>query len=285
MNMPLPSVMTALMKTSVWINGLLIPGRSAAKVLQRYCRPVCFFNEGSEYELSSAGSCLLFRYRRRCMAFFAKHQLGKENAAREAREFCIIVDDGGDGKIALTPNAVASPRYHLPEHGFGEDVQFVEYETQRGSRDLAPHFLDLDLDSRPDLRSVAKDQLMAVFTIGYPTGFISYDIAFDEEFLPQDVSVTHRFSKLILSNDWTEGMELHLTLRQHEKYPETIKDLDGFSGSPVFFFYKEEDHQVQLGFAGMVRLGGNGVVHLYEAAQIKRLLDHLFPRSSQNSSV
>jgi hypothetical protein len=50
----------------------------------------------------------------------------------------------------------------------------------------------------------------------------------------------------------------------------------------VFFFYKEADLQVHLGFAGMVRLGTNGIVHIYEAAQIKLLLDGLFPATTQS---
>jgi len=226
--------------------------------------------------LSSAGSCLLFKYRRHCMASFARHQLGKGDVARSAREFCIIVGDGTDGKVALTPDAVASPQYP-PGYGFAEDIQFIEYESRPNHRDLSHHFVDLDFESLPCLRSVSKDQLVAVFTIGYPSHFNSYDIDFDDEFQPHEVRIAHRYSKLILSNDWTEGMELHLTLRQYEKYPEIIDQLDGFSGSPAFFFYKEASGQVSLGFAGMVRLGGNGVVHVYEAAQIKRLLGRLFP--------
>jgi hypothetical protein len=122
--MTTPSILSALMKTSIKINGVLIPGRKATNSLQRFCRPVCFFNEGSDYELSSAGSCLLFKYRRHCMAFFARHQLGKGDAARLAREFCIIVEGGPDGKIALTPDAVASPQ-HPPGYGFAEDIQFI----------------------------------------------------------------------------------------------------------------------------------------------------------------
>jgi hypothetical protein len=75
---------------------------------------------------------------------------------------------------------------------------------------------------------------VAVFTIGYPSQFNSYDIDFDDEFVPHEVRITHRYSKLILSKDWTEGMELHLTLRQYEKYPEIIDQLDGFTAVRLF---------------------------------------------------
>ena len=61
--MNLPSPLSALIKTSVLINGVWVQGRQAATSLQRFCRPVCFFNEGSDYEVSTAGSCFLFRYR------------------------------------------------------------------------------------------------------------------------------------------------------------------------------------------------------------------------------
>ena len=36
----IPSPLRALMKTSVEINGLVVPGRQASVSLQRYCRPV-----------------------------------------------------------------------------------------------------------------------------------------------------------------------------------------------------------------------------------------------------
>jgi hypothetical protein len=65
------------MKTSVSINGLLLSGRQASTSLQRYCRPVCYFNAGSPYEISAVGSCFLFKYWSRCVAFFTKHQLSK----------------------------------------------------------------------------------------------------------------------------------------------------------------------------------------------------------------
>jgi hypothetical protein len=120
---------------------------------------------------------------------------------------------------------------------------------------------------------------VATFLIGYPSAWTSYDFEYDDDWFPQDLEVTHRFGKLIFANGWTEGMEFHLTLRQHGNYPGVKADLDGFSGSPVFFFYKDASLQVHLGFAGMIRLGGSGIVHVYEAAHMKRILDHGFPRA------
>jgi hypothetical protein len=280
--MTLPSVLTALLKTSVMVNGLLVPGRQAANSLQRFCRPVCFFNDGSVYEISWAGSCFLFKYRSHHLAFFTKHQLVNAHNARQPSEFCIIVGDrAGDGKIAITPNQAASLTHDRRDYGFAEDIQFVEYEAQRGDRDLASFFADIDFDALPDLRPVPKQQLVAVFSLGYPSDFASYHFDLDDDAVPQNAQVTHRWGKLVLANDWEEGdMEFHLTLRQHEKYPETIKDFDGFSGSPVFFFYKDAHSQVRLGFAGMIRLSGNGIVHVYEAAHMKKILDRGFPKPS-----
>jgi hypothetical protein len=279
--MRIPSPLTALMRTSVKINGVLVPGRQAVTSLQRFCRPVCFFNEGSPYEVSTVGSCFLFKYRSRCLAFFTRHQLVNAHDARQAGEFCIIVDDSDSGgKIAITPSEAASISYGGNiEYRFAEDVQFVAYEESRSNRNLSGYFVDIDFDALLDLRSVPKGQLVAMFSIGYPSAWASYDFELDEEALPQNMQVTHRFGKLIFANDWAEGMEFHLTLRQHEKYPETITDFDGFSGSPVFFFYKEPDLQVQLGFAGMIRLGGNGIVHVYEATHMRKILDHGFPKT------
>jgi hypothetical protein len=267
------------MKTSVLINGVLVPGRQASTSLQRFCRPVCFFNTGSPFEISTVGSCFLFKYRSRCLAFFTKHQLVNAHDNRTAGEFCIIVDDEDtSGKVAVTPNEATSISYGSVEFRFFEDVQFVHYEESRNGRNLSRHFVDLDLEALPDLRAVTKERLVAIFSIGYPSAWASYDFVLDDDAVPQHMEVTHRFAILRLANHWTEEMELHLTLRQHEKYSETFADLDGFSGSPVFFFYQDASLQVHLGFAGMIRLGGNGIVHVYEGAQMKKILDHGFRR-------
>jgi hypothetical protein len=276
----IPSPLSALIKTSVLINGLLIPGRQASTSLQRFCRPVCFVNPESHYEVSTVGSCFLFRYRSRCLAFLTRHQLVNAHDARAASEFCIIVDDEeAEGKLAVTPNEAASINYGNIEYRFAEDVQFVLYEESRNGRNLSRYFVDIDFEELPDLRAVKKDHLVAIMSIGYPSAWTSYDFVLDDDAVPHDMEVTHRFGKLIFANDWVEGMEFHLTLRQHENYPHTIGDLDGFSGSPVFFFYKDANFQVHLGFAGMIRLGGNGFVHIYEAAHMKKILDQGFPRA------
>ena len=282
----IPSPLKALMKTSVRINGVLVPGRQASVSLQRYCRPVCFFNPGSPYEISAAGSCFLFKYRSRCLAFFTKHQLGKTSEARAPGEFCIIIDDKETGgKVAITPNEATGITYNKVEYRFAEDVQFVQYQADRDGRDLSRYFVDIDLEGLADLRAVSQNQLVAIFSIGYPSAWTSYDFDLDDDWAPRDMEVTHRFGKLIFANGWTEGMEFHLTLRQHPNYPETIADLDGFSGSPVFFFYKDASLQVHLGFAGMIRLGGNGIVHVYEAAHVKKILDQGFPRAAPKSTA
>src|ERR1700739_871199 len=199
----IPSPLKALMKTSIRINGLLVPGRQASVSLQRFCRPVCFFNAGSPYEVSSVGSCFLFKYRSRYLAFFTRHQLVNAHEARPGGEFCIIVDDKDTGgKVAVTPNETASINYGNVEYRFAEDVQFVLYEESRNGRNLSHYFVDIDLETLPDLRAVRKDQLVAIFSIGYPSAWTSYDFELDDDWVPQDMEVTHRFGKLILANDW-----------------------------------------------------------------------------------
>jgi len=273
--LPIPSVLSALVKTSVKINGLVIPGRQIAKNLQRFCRPVCFYNEGTNYELSWAGSSFLFKHRSHNLAAFTRHQLG----TRPPNECCIIIDRSEGGRVAVTPSEATNIIYGA-DLGFAEDIQFVEYKSNTG-RDLAGLFADIALEGLPDLRVVPKEQLVVIFAIGYPSDFTKYNFDFDDDFVPHNLEVIHGLSRLILSNDWavTEGMQFHLRLRQHEKYPETLENLDGFSGSPAFFCFMDPRFGMRLGFAGVVRLGGNGIVHLYEAAQMKRLLDLGWPKA------
>ena len=44
------------LKTSVPLNGLEVPFPRAVQSLARFCRPLAFHNEGSDYELSMVGS-------------------------------------------------------------------------------------------------------------------------------------------------------------------------------------------------------------------------------------
>lgn len=48
------------------------------------------------------------------------------------------------------------------------------------------------------------------------------------------------------------------------------RDFDGYSGAPVYFYYSDDAGQAHLGWLGIIRLGGNGLLHVYLAGEIKR---------------
>jgi len=67
------------------------------------------------------------------------------------------------------------------KHRFSEDVQFVIYEASREGRILSHYFVDINLESLPDLRAVRKDHLVAIFSIGYPSAWTFYDFELDDD--------------------------------------------------------------------------------------------------------
>ena len=57
-----------------------------------------------------------------------------------------------------------------------EDIFLFQYQSARDGRSLGPQFVQLDLDTVADLRSVTRDKTVLIFEIGYPTRFSSFEI-------------------------------------------------------------------------------------------------------------
>jgi hypothetical protein len=61
----------------------------------------------------------------------------------------------------------------------------------------------------------------------------------------------------------------HMAFRVKEKV-QKLRDFDGYSGAPVYFYYNDDGGQAHLGWVGIIRLGGNGLLHVHLADVIKR---------------
>jgi hypothetical protein len=62
----------------------------------------------------------------------------------------------------------------------------------------------------------------------------------------------------------------HVAFRVREAQ-QRIRDFDGYSGARVYFLYADDNDQVQLGWVGIIRLGGNGILHVYLGHSVRAL--------------
>ena len=129
--LPVFSSIRAKAQMSVTMNGLLVGLDRCAENLQRFCRPVAFYNDGYAHELSLAGSSFLFRHRGRHLLLCCRHQM--TNHERQPNELVIIVETGKGGHVALTPNEVSQAITELPPHQLAELQRFFqEYKAFEG---------------------------------------------------------------------------------------------------------------------------------------------------------
>jgi hypothetical protein len=56
----------------------------------------------------------------------------------------------------------------------------------------------------------------------------------------------------------------------HWSFPPKERDFDGYSGAPVYFIFADDAGQAHVGWVGIIRLGGNGILHACLASEIRR---------------
>ena len=261
---------------SIEVNGIHLPVPAVPGSLQRFCRPLAFYNKGYDQELSFSGSCLLVRHNGHNLLLCSRHQL--TNARRRPDEIVIVLDGEGGRRVGMNPNEVSQAVLHpSSDPAFADlaDIMLAEYSPNQPDRDLAPHFLPLDLAATPDLQSAPSDSVDAIFTIGYPTSDTSYETRFDEEWTVVGVDIISHWWKLYLRqvapSAW-DGPGLIPLVPAREDNP-VLEDPDGISGAPVFFIYGMKAHKPGLGFAGIIiRANKQGRANMLGAVHIRQAL-------------
>lgn len=263
-------LLEAKQQASVQINGLWVPIDSAKFSLERFSRPLWFHNTGTAFEVSVSGTCALMRRRGENFLIATRHQLGKGNDARPETEACIaLYDDPKSAKpTLLTPSGSVKISYHEPGAEFLEDLLILTFEREKQNLDkLNAQFLQID--AVPCLDEVDPARIIQFSTVAFPS--IGNRPQLNAEGLGYEEFRTG-FSRLALEPSEDLTMDHHLAFRVKEATPKA-RDFDGFSGSPVYFLFAGEGGQAQLGWAGIVRLGGNGILHVYLASEIRRQID------------
>lgn len=256
---------------------LLVPYRQIPNNLQRFCRPLAFYNEGTALELSVSGSAFLFRQCGRNFLLCCNHQLA--NHGRGAEDLVVIVDgDGATKRRGLAPNEATriDPDPQLDEAFRDlEDVFLAEYRSREKGVSIDPLFLRFNLDHAKDLNQVEPDDIDLIFAIGYPAVFADYDPEYNANWETIGLTIISRWVKLYLEpvapTDWDLPGLTPMQMRADQHEP--IEQPDGLSGSPVFFIHGGK--RPALGFAGMiVRADRRGRINMLDARIIRQAVAH-----------
>ena len=267
----LPTPLLARMKLSVPINGVFVALAQVAGALRRFCTPALFHHENQNvFDLSSAGSALLFRYRGRNLALCTYHQLGKGLNAVRPEQFMIMADGG---KTGLAPNRVSRVRMEHPEHENLEDIFLAEYADDREGRDLRPFFLKLDLGM--NLGGVQPESVQAIFAIGFPTFAREPTLEIDDDGEPTKWAVQAHWVKLYLARSENQLLdtENRTPMVQDGRADQEAIDPDGMSGAPVFFVGLTTETNAFLGFSGMITHALGQRYMVYDASHLKTVVD------------
>jgi hypothetical protein len=108
--MLLDAYQAARAKTSVLMNGLLVPINRCPDNLSRFCRPVLFHNTDPYLDLSIMGSSFLVRHKGRNLVLCSRHQLGSGSDARAPDDIVIAITEPDGTGIALTSNEATQVR-------------------------------------------------------------------------------------------------------------------------------------------------------------------------------
>lgn len=253
------------------VNGVHVPFKESVKSIQRFCRPLLFYNENSDFELSFGGSCFLFRNGGRNFVLSTKHQF--DNLGRDPKDLALIFKNADGTNSGLNPNEANRINIDIPENKDLEDVLVAEYDDNRGAIELPSHFLNVDVARMADLTQVPANDVQLIFTIGYPNAHAKYDFE-DDGSGNYVLDLVSRWAVVYLELTERDGFDkdLRLPLQAHDRYHNGIGDPDGFSGSPVFFLYFDKNGEGQLGFAGMVTDASlSGRFNVYEARYLKQI--------------
>ena len=281
--MLLSSFELAKVKTSIAMGKLYVPMNLAANVLAKFCRPVLFYNEGSDFDLTLRGSSFLFRHRGRNFLVCTSHQLGNGKDVRSPSEMVIAVAEPDDKMIALTANGSSRAVLKNALHSNAEDILIMEFERNRSGRDLNPLFFDLDVETVGTLDNVPTQDVHAIFAIGYQSSSTDYEPVFNSSYELLGTKIMSRWSKLYLkpveAGSWLPALRIGLEVHDNQ-YEATAGspsyDPDGFSGAPVLFIYKDTSSQRHLGFAGIITHADKfGRFAIYRAAHIAQFMGEL----------
>jgi len=275
----LPTRLAAAEKTSVSVNGLLLPFTQAVFSFARFCRPLAFHNDDPTYELSTVGSAMGIRVMGVNVLISSRHQLGKGAMARDPSDVVVIIQDGSQ-TLSLTGNEVVTVTVDEAGQRRTEDVFMLRFDDHRAGRDLRPYFCRLDHAQLKDPSEIpAGSKVLAFVAIGYPSAHQHYGYGWDEEAMAVvPGEIRSRWVRVYLDAAEPLGMDKPglVGFDIDQAQIKAIGDLDGLSGSPVLMVYQEPNLQAHMAVAGMVLWASSlGRANVLPASRLRGAVDRL----------
>lgn len=265
----IPEIFETKGKMAVPINGVAIGFDNVKFSLQRFSRPLLFHNADSAFEVSVSGTCGLVRQQGENFLIATRHQLGKPPSRRHESEVCIaLYDESNSGKpTLLTPNGGVIHSVSELGEKFLEDVLILTF-TRDDSKLEQLNAQFLQVDGVKCLEEVDAADIVQFLTIAFPS--MGVTLAFTDDAMGYE-EVKSGFVRLALERLDVETLEKHVAFRVKETVPKQ-RDWDGYSGAPVYFVYIGSDGLLHLGWAGVIRLAGNGILHALLASEIRNYI-------------
>lgn len=266
------------MKLSIEMNGVYVPFNQVIEAWRRHCYPLLHYIPDSQgLDLGYAGSSLLLCHRGQLLQLFSNHQL--ENLGIDATDVLIYRDELTDEK-ALGPMEIVTSTVDDVSHENLNDIKIIRYASQREPDALAARFFRNDVSSMQTLEETDPDQVVLIFTVGFPlrNGRVEGDFN-DESFEFENAHVFSASTKIYsqkadpikIDPDNRLPLEIHDDFEVPPGY-----DFNGFSGAPVFFIWQDTEQNAHLGFAGMVtEVLFDSRLELYPGSKIQDILRRL----------
>lgn len=262
------SLFNAKAKLSVMVNGLLVPFSRVPDACKRFARPLAFYNDGSSYEVSIVGSATMIREAGTNYLIATKHQLGEPGHRREPTEVIVMVPEvTRSGMMVVTPSGSIDVSFDQSGMEFAEDLLILTFTRGPDRPEFNLRFVDIN--GFPSVRDADIRELVATFTIGYPSDAVSYNLHDDGSALSD---INSKFSVLYLEGyDNPHREQFHFSLKVKEEVP-VERVLDGYSGAPVFSIFLNSQGHAGIAFVGVVRNGGNNTFQVYDGGQIRHMI-------------
>ena len=258
------------------VNGAMIALPNLHETLRPFCVPALFRRAGGgALDLSCHGSALLARHRGRNIALLTRHQLLEGDALQSVApgDFTIVVAEEGGRALGITPNGRSFVKINDPGQAKFQDLLLLEYDDRRGDRDMRQHFLEIDGYLSP--HDVKPSQVKTTFALGYPSFATDYDPLIEEDGTITGADIALRWVKLYLAESAPAPLdpENRRPMIQDERADQETIEPDGMSGAPAFFVWADETGQMHLGFSGMITHARERRYMVYEAANLRQILN------------
>lgn len=248
-----------ILKHSVRLNGLLIPGRSIEGILSKYAHPLVIWNHNETYPCGLIGSSTGIYYQNRYLLLCTRHQL-KVLDGRSYEDVGLLDKDGGSFCSG------AGIRHY--QEGVNEfelhDLTVFDFTKPCSERtQMKERFFNIN-GPPPNIPS---DQIIALIVYGYPSEKQKYDL--NEE--TKHLGFKKESAVCLLAPHNDQSKEDPTTLKIDAL--EALKfDPDGMSGGAAFVIQLFGTN-AQAYLAGIVLRAGRDSFHILRIGHILNSID------------